>query len=839
MPDRSSVQVRDLDSRNGTFVRGARVSQAIVGLDELIQIGGLPVTGRQLVPFRASSPSQAGNGPVAAVGREGQGPFFVDLPAISGRHAEVRLGASGLEIRDLGSTNGTFVSGRRAVDWTPVSAGDAVVLASFRVPPQMLLRWGQALMGGAASAPVQAQSVPIGRPMTVGRAPDCDIILDHPSVSWHHARIEPQAGGYLIIDLGSTNGIFLDETRVKRAFAPAGSVIRVGAVPMELRAEAVSARRDYRGEVRLDVLGVTRQLGPEAGGRIILDDVSLTIFPGEMVALMGPSGAGKTTLLEVLTGQRLPSAGHVLLNGADLHAGVPERIGYVPQEDVMHRDLTVFEVLYHAAKLRLPSDLPDLQVQDHVERLIIRMGLAGVRDSLIGGEQVRGVSGGQRKRVNIAIELLTEPPLLFLDEPTSGLDATSTLEVLTVLRQLSDEGKTVVMTIHQPRVEAFKLMDMVILLAKGGKLAYFGPSVPGVVEYFKPKSRVPFSAHSNPADYALDVLDPPDGTQVRPPDQWKADYRSSEQHRSYVLGRREDRQSVGAVAAGSGFAVPSGFHQLGTLIGRLLLRKGRDRSASMLQFIQPLVVGGLLYWTFRDVDWPTTITALPGMKADCTDETYASPQLLNKAHAVMFLVATTAFWLGCSNVARELVAERAVFRRERMAGLSTVAYLFANFAVQIGIGFVQMLILIGLAWMPILEADPVTALALTMLPMATGIAVGMLISAVNRTEVAAISWLPILLVPQLLLSGYFIRFGEMESDLQTLAGVMPIRWGFQAMVELEYDEVAASLSCSRVEDVFGFPVYALEDLGMILVGFIAMALMATWAKLTQTTGAAS
>ena len=170
--------------------------------------------------------------------------------------------------------------------------------------------------------------------------------------------------------------------------------------------------------MRLDVVHLGKKL---PSGKTLLDDISFSVYPGEVVALMGPSGAGKTALLECLTGKRHPTKGKVYLNGESLHKHwsiFRHSIGYVPQEDVMHRDLTVYETLYFAAKMRLPKDLPEETVVDTVEHVMTRMGLANIRDSIIGDEQVRGISGGQRKRVNIALESITEPSLLFLDEPT-------------------------------------------------------------------------------------------------------------------------------------------------------------------------------------------------------------------------------------------------------------------------------------------------------------------------------------------------------------------------------------------------------------------------------------
>ena len=833
--DPRMLSIRDMGSSNGTYFRSSRIESALVSLDDVVQLGRMPVPVRSLLPRTQATSATAGR--ALTVGRD-QGDIRVDLAVVSGRHAEVRIGIKGFEVRDVGSSNGTYVDGERITGWTWVPPGGRLQLGSYRVPQPQLDRW-QAQLAAPADARTSVVEVSLTGTLTLGRDPASTIVIDHPAISWNHARVEVNGDITTIVDLHSSNGVFVNGEKISSARVSSADAIRLGPVPIELKAGAVVAPRSYRGEIRLDARSVTRALDSgAAAGRVILDDVSLTVFPGEMVALMGPSGAGKTTLLEVLTGQRRPSAGSVLINGVDLHDQrhtLADRIGYVPQEDVMHRDLTVFEVLHYAARLRLPSDLPDSAVQAHVEALLTRMGLAHIRDTLIGGENVRGVSGGQRKRVNIALELLTEPPLLFLDEPTSGLDATSTLEVMNVLRSLADEGKTIVMTIHQPRVEAFRLMDMLLLLAKGGKLAYFGPGVPGAAEYFASKSPLRQSADSNPADYALDVLDPANADAARPPAFWQTEYHKSAQHQAYVTSRAGDSNAAEIQPPKSGGARRrSLLSQTVTLTQRILSRKSRDGTALFLQALQPVIVGGLLALIFGggDMGWPMRDfpeKVIPEMVEAV--KALKSEQVANKAHAVLFLVAATAFWLGCSNVARELVADRPVFRRERMAGLSTLAYLTSTFLVQAAVGLAQVTVLCAMVWGALpLQSTLLEGAAIAWLTLTTGIGVGMLVSASVRSEVTAISSLPLLLLPQLMLAGYLQLFGDLSEPLQALASVTPVRWAFSALVQLEYD---AAQTWYTMEEVIGFPE-ASELPPALLMGAVVALLVATYARLSTT-----
>lgn len=211
---------------------------------------------------------------------------------------------------------------------------------------------------------------------------------------------------------------------------------------------------------------------------------------------MGPSGAGKTTLISALNGYTPPTLGQVLFNDRDLYANYGQFqgvIGYVPQDDIMHGDLTVARALYYTARLRLPPDSSDAEIAERIKVVIEQLGLKGTENVLIGSPQKRGISGGQRKRVNLAMELLTDPAVLFLDEPTSGLSSEDTLTVMRLLRTLADEGKTILLTIHQPSLEAYRQLDNLVVVAKDpgttdpGRLTYYGPAYPQAVQFFNPQ----------------------------------------------------------------------------------------------------------------------------------------------------------------------------------------------------------------------------------------------------------------------------------------------------------------------------------------------------------------
>ena len=259
-----------------------------------------------------------------------------------------------------------------------------------------------------------------------------------------------------------------------------------------------------------------------ADGNIIMEGVSGFFSAGKMTAIMGPSGAGKTTLFNLLNGKIKKSKGNILLNGKkeDL-SKYRKLVGFVPQDDVMIRQLTVNNILSHSANTRLPSTLSSVEKRRKVVQTIEFLGLGHVINTVIGDEQFRGISGGQRKRVNIGMEIVADPSVLFLDEPTSGLDSSTSLELCQILKRLATESKTTVAAIiHSPSPQTFYEFDDIVLLGKGGKMVYFGPTK-GVLHYFKELGFVP-NRNVNPADFAIDVIS------GNIPCSWDSDFRTAD-----------------------------------------------------------------------------------------------------------------------------------------------------------------------------------------------------------------------------------------------------------------------------------------------------------------------
>lgn len=241
------------------------------------------------------------------------------------------------------------------------------------------------------------------------------------------------------------------------------------------------------------------------GGKTILNGVSGQISTGKLTAVMGPSGAGKTTFMNALMGKISRSNGEMLINGKPLELSSFKKItGYVPQEDIMIRELTVWESIRYSAFVRLPKDWTDADINEYADAVIKTLGLWEVKHQIIGDENTRGISGGQRKRVNIGLELAAAPLALFADEPTSGLDSTAALSVAQTLKKIASLGVMVISILHQPRYEIFQEFDDLLLIAPGGRTVYQGPRS-DVIDYFK-NLGFEFESHKNPADVLMDIL---------------------------------------------------------------------------------------------------------------------------------------------------------------------------------------------------------------------------------------------------------------------------------------------------------------------------------------------
>ena len=723
---------------------------------------------------------------IVLIGRASGNDLVLRQPSVSARHARVIVGPDGIWIEDLGSRNGTFVgTPPRKVDRERIGLDDPLVFGDAALPATALRDFLERTQPRPADdGVIHLDDAAL---VTFGRRADASVPLDQPLVSAVHASVAVDRGRVIVRDLGSMTGTFVDGRRIERPveIGP-GTLVQVGDRRYRLAADARALEPVDTSADAVEAVNVA----VEAAGRRLLENVSLVIQPGEMVAIMGPSGAGKSTLLSVLNGQVTPAAGRIVIGGLELHEHFElfrGRIGYVPQDDILHADLTVWQALWYAARLRLPKDMADEEIARRIRQVLAQLGLEGTENTRVGDQRKRGVSGGQRKRVNLAMELLTDPPILVLDEPTSGLSSTDTISVLELLRSLADAGKTILVTIHQPSLEAYQKFDAVAVIARDastrqvGRLAWFGRAWPDAVNFFEPQA--PGTPHPTTADGLLR------GLATRPVADWVRQWEQSVAKSIWV----DARAGTHAARAGSGPRPrPRPVERLAqwaTLVRRGLAVKAADRWNTAVLFLQAPLVGLLVAAVFAKV-----------LRAQPTPESW--PHAGVNMATMMFVTALAAIWFGCSATAREIVAEWPIYRRERMVGLSIVSYLASKTALLLVIAAVQAaLLLVIVAWACGVQS-PWWHLYLVLYAAGlAGGALGLVVSATLRTTESATAILPVLLMPMIVLGGVLVPLADLPQVTRPLAAAMPSRWAFEGMVVPE----AAARPRMRLPGAAGLP----------------------------------
>ncbi|MBV6625230.1 MAG: ATP-binding cassette domain-containing protein [Rivularia sp. (in: Bacteria)] len=626
-------------------------------------------------------------------------------------------------------------------------------------------------------------------PIQLGRATKLDdyasMQLDAPTVSRIHATLLPDGqGGYFIQD-SSSNGTFVNGERIfKRVKLTDGSKIQIGPFSLLYTREYLELLNNG-SQVRLDVEQLRRLVKVKGGAqKAILDDVSLVIETGQLVALVGGSGAGKSTLMKSLLGIAPVTSGSVYLNGDNLRrnwAVYRSQIGYVPQDDIVHPDLRVEEVLAYACKLRLP---PDTDVKAVVERTLDQIKLTHVRTNFI-----RNLSGGQRKRVSIGVELLADPKLFFLDEPTSGLDPGLDKEMMRLLRELADQGRTVILVTHA--TANIEVCDRITFMGRGGKLCYYGP--PGeALKYFE--------MPSNQLKYFSDIyikLDQGGSPKevVETVDYWSNRYKHSNYFQKYVgnllkPGTDTKKKTNDKIHTGI-----SPFKQLILLSQRYLQLVVRDVASWVFALISGPIAIALTGWILRN---ETPLRKLEPLKIT------QGPLALK----VLFIFACIGIWVGLSSSVREIVKESAIYARERLINLGLLPYLTSKVLIRAGLTFLQALLIVITVVIgfesPESEIIPwsVGLGITTFLTLLASVSLSLMISAAVKNENEANSILPLIMIPQIILSGVLF---ELEGLSGKLGWLTISRWSmgaYGALVNVNQMVPAATPGAPSLDDIF-------------------------------------
>ncbi|WP_078323664.1 ATP-binding cassette domain-containing protein [Mycobacteroides salmoniphilum] len=576
--------------------------------------------------------------------------------------------------------------------------------------------------------------------VTVGRAPDNTIVVNDVLASRHHALLLPTAGGLEIQDLHTINGTFVNGVQVEQATVREGDTVTIGNVDLVVQNGTLVKPTMATRVGGLEVQGIDFTV---EGGKKLLDNISFSAGPGSLTAVIGPSGAGKSTLARLIVGNTQPSAGKVSFEGHGVHAEyavMRNRIGMVPQDDVVHPQLTVSQALHYAAELRLPPDTSKEDREQVVSRVLEELEMTKHAET-----RVDKLSGGQRKRASVAMELLTGPSLLILDEPTSGLDPALDRQVMSLMRQLADAGRVVVVVTHS--LTYLSYCDQVLLLAPGGKTAYCGP----------PRTINQEMGTTDWADIFANAAADPDGV-----------------HQAYLTRHPAANKPVTAPVTPGDLGKPpktSLLRQVSTVArrqGRLILA---DRGYFIFLALLPFVLAGL-------------VLSVPGSAGF----NVALPDNPNEPGLLLALTNLGASFLGLALTIRDLIGERVIFRREQAVGLSATAYLLAKIITYCGAAIVQSAImtavivivrggptqgavLLGNANFELWVAVAATACAATVL--------GLVLSSLATSAEQVMPMLVIATMTQIVFSGGLIPVTG-RAGLEQFSFLFPSRWGFAA-----------------------------------------------------------
>ncbi|WP_327377143.1 FHA domain-containing protein [Streptomyces sp. NBC_01216] len=750
------------------------------------------------------------------LGRDPQGDLVIDDSRVSWRHATVSWSGRSWVIEDHGSTNGTYAQGRR-VHQLEIGPGSVLHLGNatdgprldlaaagapahqaaaaqappaqpapqpgapagwaaqqtppHQAPPQQQggqpqfqpprfpeQQGGQGAAAGAPPvygdrSPTTFHQLALGHVMRIGRALENELVVSDLQVSRNHAEFRATPDGrFEIHDLGSHNGTYVNGQPIAKngsVLIGPNDIVGVGHSTFRIVGGQLEEFVDT-GEVSFSARHLTVTVDD---GKQILRDVSFGVPEKSLIGVIGPSGSGKSTLLKALTGYRPANEGDVLYDNRSLYrqfAELRQRIGLVPQDDILHKELTVQKALRYAAKLRFPGDTAAAEREARIDEVLRELKLDPHKE-----KKVTSLSGGQRKRVSVALELLTKPSLIFLDEPTSGLDPGMDRDVMQLLRALADDGRTVLVVTHS--VAELGLCDKLLVMAPGGSVAYFGPPEEALNFFGYDTWADVFSAFENYRDY-----------------DWAGRWKGSQHYQMYAadidaVAAQPVQMSQQAMARPP---KPQGWgSQLWTLIRRYASVIASDKGFIGLMVILPAVLGVV------SVVIPADFGLAPPKP----------PSRFNgDAGTIMLILAVGICFSGAANSVRELIKERVIYERERATGLSRSAYLMSKVIVLGLITAVQGVIICGIGFatreLPAegLVLPPAVELCVTIIALGfTSMMFGLVISSLVKTAEKTMPLLVMFAIVQVVFTGILFQVYD-SPGLEQFAWLMPSRWAIAA-----------------------------------------------------------
>ena len=531
-----------------------------------------------------------------------------------------------------------------------------------------------------------------------------------------------------------------------------------------------------------------------------MHNLNFTLHSGELLAIMGGSGTGKTTLLSILNGSLIPQEGHITINGHDIsEQKAKDLIGFVPQDDLLIEELTVYQNLYYTAKLCFAS-LSEQEIDRRVMKILKDLGLDATKDLKVGSAINKYISGGQRKRLNIALELIREPAVLFLDEPTSGLSSADTEKVINLLKEQTYKGKFVVVNIHQPSSDVYKLFDRLWLLDKGGYPVFDGNPIDAIT-YFKSAanyadaetSACPTCGNVNP-EIVLNIIDEKainntgetSDARKMTPQEW---------HELYLKHQPKFSQPATTDVPASDLKKPGKINQF-----LIFLRRNFKTKITNVQYLC------------------IALLEAPVLAVICALLTrYAPPEgytVMDNKNLVsyFFMAVIVATFIGMSGSAEEIIKDRALLKREKFLQLSYGSYIWSKIIFMAGVSLIQtfLFILIGnsIMGLGLFGTWWLVLFATAFLANLTGLILSQCLSSIVSIYIS----IPILLIPQILLCGLVVSFSDLTPNSKTgnvplIGDVIPSRWSYEALAvtsftDNDYEKPFFKLDKARQENQF-------------------------------------
>ena len=724
-------------------------------------------------------------------GRDSSNNIVLKSNIVSREHGAFEFVNDEVYIYDKGSTNGLVINNkvykinsRGESDARKLRNGDVIRIDDISENSDHKMGVMMLYLTHRTAGSWHGMNIVSNDRIVIGRHPQCAIHLESINVSHQHAAVYMRNGQCIIEDLHSTNGVFINGQRIIGcALLRDKDIIHI-ANSILFFANGIIVYKSSTDGTRVTMHNVSRTINIKGQKRYILRDVNLTVEPNEFIAIIGGSGAGKSTVMNAMSGFEQATSGNVYVNDIDLYKNyqtLKNIIGYVPQQDIIYDNITLIKMLEYSAKLRMPQDISTQERNKRIRDVLKMVELEEHKDKFI-----RSLSGGQKKRASIAVELLADPGLFFLDEPTSGLDPGTEESLMKTLNRLAKQkGKTIVMVTHT--TQNLHLCDKILFMGKGGRVCFYG----------SPAECTTFFGVDNLTEIYNKALT--DEEVMYWANKYCQEYRDDTQN-EYHTGKGITQQKKTLF-----------FKQFGILTARYITLIKNDTQRLLMIFAQPIIIAILI----------ALVAA-----GDVFD-------IYNSTKSILFALSCAGIWVGLFNSIQEICKERSILKREYMANLNLGAYVLSKFAVQLLMSIIQafvMMILfalfVGSPSDGVIGSSAFAEMFITLLlTIFSSSAIGLVVSSVSKNSDKAMTTAPFLLIIQLLFSGILF---ELEDMTEKISYITISRWSvssFGTIANLNALEMSVAAIPHEAEDIYEYTVSNICQSWIILGGFIAICIV--------------